>query len=296
MYRIVVYIDIVFLVNFVLDFILLVITDGFLKNSATYFRIAIAAAVGAVWACIAETGIIGNVLVKDIFTYFVISAVMAGICAGRCTAKKLVKSVFTLIAVSSFIGGMAGMLYWHTAAGYYVRTAAVKSSWLFVSLMLSLMAVTVVLREYIVRRTYADGIYNVRIDFGEISLEVKGMADTGNVLTDNVTAKPVHIIDRACLGAFGDNIFKGIPSVCMDIKLHYVPFSSVGCREGCIAVAVARSMCIEGNRDNKNGRGNAHNSIYLENVPIGISMTPLSQDGVYQMLINGAVFNSDIGD
>ena len=40
----------VFIVNYAMDFILLTIADGFLKNNAGYRRAAMAAFIGAVWS------------------------------------------------------------------------------------------------------------------------------------------------------------------------------------------------------------------------------------------------------
>ena len=73
----------VFIVNYAMDFILLTIADGFLKNNAGYRRVAMAAFIVAVWSCVSQTGVITNAVIRDIFTYVIISLIMAFICTKR---------------------------------------------------------------------------------------------------------------------------------------------------------------------------------------------------------------------
>ena len=267
-----------------MDFILLAIAQGILKNSATYIRITCAAATGAVWACIVEMGVIKNLFVRDILTYIVVSTVMAFICSGRCGVLKLIKSVFTFIVLAATVGGVAGLLYWNTSVGYLFRTVAMDSTGLFICLLAAMLTLTIVLRQLLVQKVYSGKLHNVKIDFGEVVLDVKGLADTGNVLCDPVCKKPVHVIEKSCI----EKAFDG--KTCIDkdcLKLHYVPFNSVGCRNGCMPVIMAKKICIYecGDNDCKDSK----KCICLENVPVGISKLKLSSDGMYQMLINSEV-------
>lgn len=274
----------VFLVNFTMDFILLVIASGFLKTSTTYTRAAVAAAVGAVWACVVETGIIKNVFIRDIFTYILVCAAMAAICYGCRRISGLIKPVFVFIILASSIGGAANLLYRHTVIGFWFRTMALDNMGLFVCLLAAMIALTIVLRQFLLQNTYGGKIHNVKIDFGGFVLEVKGLADTGNVLRDPFCNKPVHVIEKSCLIKDKNNtdIYEKLLAVCKDIKLHYISFSSVGCENRCMPVIMAKTLCISMEDSNKN-------NICLNDVPIGISETKLSSDGIYQMLINSEV-------
>lgn len=268
------------MVNFTMDFILLVIAQAFLKTSATYKRTAAAAAIGGVWSCIVEAGIIRNVFVRDIFTYILVCAVMAKICFGRIRLLELIKSVFMFIVLAASIGGAAGLLYWHTGVGLWFRTITLDNTGLFICLLAAVMGLTVVLREFFVQRSYGGKIHNVKIDFGVFVIEAKGLVDTGNVLYDPFCKKPVHIIEKSCLMTSGDDgdIYEKLLPACESLKLHYIPFNSVGCRGGCMPVIMAEMLYID-----------AEKCICIESVPIGISETKLSSDGMYQMLINSEV-------
>lgn len=260
-----------------MDFILLVITQGFLKTSTThtYVRTAIAASIGGIWACVVETGIIKNVFIRDIFTYIFVCAAMSIICLGYRKPRKVIKAAFVLTVLASSIGGAAGLLYWHTGVGFWFRTMALYSTGMFICMLAAMIAFTIVLRQFWLQKTYSGKIHDIKIDFGGFVLEIKGLGDTGNVLYDPFCKKPVHVIDKSCLMKAGFNAFAA------ELKLHYIPFGSVGCKNGCMPVIMAKKLQISS--------AGSENYICLEDIPIGISETVLSSDGMYQMLINSEV-------
>lgn len=297
---IVVYIDMVFLVNYTMDFILLIIADGFMKNHAGYGRIALAALTGALWACVAETGLVADALMRDIFTYGAVSLLMALICIKRQGDKKryfkrVMAAAFTYIITASIAGGIAGLIYYNTAAGYVLRTMALDSRWLFVCLLGTMLLMAVILRNYLADRTYDGSLCDVSIDFGAFTINTKGIIDTGNVLVDNIIRKPVHIIDKACADRcvnmdiveyccmYGKHINKtSVNKSCGNdngLGMHYVMFSSVGKQNGCMPVIMAARLSVS----------SEDREVVLENVPIGLSYTPLSADGIYEVLLNAEI-------
>jgi sigma-E processing peptidase SpoIIGA len=290
----------VFIVNYAMDFILLTIADGFLKNNAGYRRAAMAAFIGAVWSCVSQTGVITNAVIRDIFTYVIISLIMAFICTKRQHGwkiaeycRKIVKTSAAYIVTASVFGGIMGLIYNSTAAGHMLRAMALESEGLFICLLAAMSVMAVLLKHYLIQRAYDGSICDVEADFGKFIVNVKGIIDTGNVLVDNITGRPVHVMDKSCADRCvnmditdyccgkGDYMTSGRQKNNCGLGLHYVIFCSVGKEHGCMPVIMADTLTVK--MDGK--------SVVLQNVPIGLSNTPLSKDGVYKILLNAEMKN-----
>ena len=260
---------------------MLTVTDMILRISTTYWRIVIAAVTGGVWSCIVELGIVQNVWFVSVGTYIVISFLMMRICVGRGRLLSLVKSVFVLYMVSAVLGGLLHLFYYMTKTGYVVRTVALGNGLLLGLLLVSVLLLAVLIRQFNAYRVYGAKVFQGVIVFGGKQVTVKALLDTGNVLMDPYYKKPVHIMERGLL-------FGGADASCMENaaegnalakKLHYVPFHSLGCSDGCLAVIMADSMSLS---DGKNVRT-------WEHVLIGLYQQKLSSDGAYQMLLHGSL-------
>lgn len=258
-----------------MDAVLLVFVNKFLKYSATYFRIFIAATIGAAWSCIAMTVPIHNLVVKNICTYILVSFIMIRICANKSSIKDIMKGVVALYVVAFVIGGGCHMLYYYTKAGYYINTVILNDRLLMFAIFLSvilLISIAGYLNRYFV---YDTKLYNVRINIGEQHVDVKAILDTGNVLQDPIYHKPVNVIEYEAV----KNIFK--IDDCTKVKYHMIPFHSLGCECGCIEVIMVDDMYIY--RDGK--------TIVRNKALMGMYKQQLSGDHAYQMLLNSEMFN-----
>ena len=73
--------------------------------------------------------------------------------------------------------------------------------------------------------------------YGREKCCIKGMIDTGNGLNDPVTNEPVSILDQKTAMEFlGDVKLE---------KIRYVPYHSIGKREGVLPVVRIDKMCVE---------------------------------------------------
>ncbi|CDB01680.1 sporulation factor SpoIIGA [Lachnospiraceae bacterium CAG:215] len=103
----------------------------------------------------------------------------------------------------------------------------------------------------------------------EKKCRVRALLDTGNLLTDPVTKEPVCVADAQMITAFlGENIDKD------SLKLHYLPFRSVG-GNGVMPVIRIRQMQITEKQ-----------TIQVENPLLAISRGKLSEEEDYQMILN----------
>ncbi len=275
MHKIVIYIDVFFIVNFLMDMLLLIVHRQMLGYTATYLRIAMSATLGAVWACIVEVTKLGNTFAGKVCTYIFIAAIMVRICTGKCNIKKWIRDTGILYAIAALVGGICHMVMYYTMAGYWVQTVIFGNHLLIISLFMSVVLIIVINSYIAVKKAYECKLYRVVLEVNQKSVTLRGFYDTGNVLRDTFCGKPVHIVEKQYLEA----IFNEIEDYAQ-LKLHIIPFSSLGCESGILEVITADRMYIYGNEEVK----------VLQQPLIGMTKQHLSQDGAYDMLINGSTF------
>ena len=102
----------------------------------------------------------------------------------------------------------------------------------------------------------------------EKKCRVRALLDTGNLLTDPVTKEPVCVADAQMITAFlGENIDKD------SLKLHYLPFRSVG-GNGVMPVIRIRQMQDHRKADDTSGKSTAR------------GRDQFSEEEDYQMILN----------
>ena len=148
--RKVIYLDEFFVINFIMDFIVLCITKKICKFAATYLRILLSATFGALWSVIAlivPENIKGAV---NICTYILISALMIRICAGKCNFKELIRGTAILFGVTFCMAGSIYMIYYYTYAGYWIRMNLLSDTELLMFTALSVVIVGMIIKQIMV--------------------------------------------------------------------------------------------------------------------------------------------------
>ena len=219
------YIDVFFLINLMMDYILLQLVTRIVKCPATHGNICIGAVLGAVLTCIVIVIFGGNVFVEFILFHGVINTVM--IQAGLRTGwnRTFLKAWIVLYISAFLVGGVMGVLH------QYIRSGSLFFALALVGYYTSLSVWN--LLRYMAGR--AERQRNVRLIQDGKECVVKAVIDTGNCLRDSLTGKPVSIISRKV--AF--RIFsEGVESV------RYIPYHSVGRSQGAMPMTVLDRMCI----------------------------------------------------
>lgn len=248
------YIDVFFLVNFMMDYLLLQLVRRILKCPATHGRICIGALTGAFLMCAAMVIPGMNTFVRFILFHGIISVVMikTGFKIGW---NRTFLRAYILLYICAFLAGgvmewlrqyiRAGSLFFALAiAGYYISLGIWN---LFV---------------YLAARN--TGRCTVRLVKGEKECTVEALIDTGNRLRDPVTGKPVSIISASAAERFSDGIE----------KLRYIPYHSVGKKEGFLPVLIPDGIYICRKEE-----------IWIERPVIAVCEDKISEDD-YEMLMN----------
>ena len=111
------YIDVFFLVNFMMDYILLMLLRKMLACTATHARVIAGAAAGAALTCVIIAAPIPWAFVKLILFHGVVNAVMlkVGICVEW--GRPFVKAFLFLYVGSFLLGGIIGFLHQYIRIG-----------------------------------------------------------------------------------------------------------------------------------------------------------------------------------
>lgn len=263
----IVYVDVYFCFNFLMDFFILYLMRLLLKEGRWWGKDCIAALIGAIYATIIL--IIGKGgFVESIFTYFVTPMAMSAISANIKTIKILLKRTGIIYFLTFIISGIINAIYYGSLTGRILLEKTVElqlgkiSIWLIITVIIMCISVAKIawnsfknnLKSY-------ENLYSVSVVIGNKTVTAKGLRDTGNQLVEPITRKPVFIIEH--------DLLRGIEQKAL--KPVFIPFNSVGKEHGLMEGFVGDVINIEG--------------LCIEKPIIGIHKGKLSQENKYNMIL-----------
>lgn len=273
----VIYLDVFFALNFLMDFFLLSAVRKISVSGKPLYRTFAAAAIGAVYACIVVITQIKYSIPEMIFTYVIIAALMSVTAFGYGSASELVRHTVLLYMVTFLACGVINVVYYRSSYGAAIDYAAQYEIVPGISLIIfiagliiagsAMEAVYQVVSGSIMRcKTY----YIVTMYNNDSTATVKALLDTGNSLTEPISGSPVSVVnDEKILQMMkGDERTKE--------KFRAVPFHSVGKKAGILEAY--RIDCMEIKKD-----GSIH---HIDNPIVAVYRGKLSGKGEYEMLLN----------
>lgn len=238
-----IYLDIVLLENFIMNYIILFSTAMISKSKINYLKIGIASFVAGLYSIlnyIWKLGDLENLLIK-----FLISILIVLIGFDSLKLKIIIKQLILFYLVSFTFGGISFMLLFLINPsnivfenGLLVGTYPVKVT--IIGGILGFMIIAVV--SYIIRdrlRTKSM-LCDLEIFYKGKNQKLKTMIDTGNLLKEPISQTDVIIVEKNSLrGIIADNILDNIDNIIQgkwldsreDIysyKFKVIPFSSLG--------------------------------------------------------------------
>lgn len=250
------YIDVLFLTNFMMDSLLLFTIRTVLKCPVSCGWIFLGGAVGSGMTCLVMAVPV-PVAVKFFLFHVMVNTAMIKTGLHVKTIKEFIKA-FALLYISAFLLG--GILQ---ALRPYVRTGS-----LFFAAAVAAYYVLSACFRFLVRvRNVQKQICEVTVctDTGEY--QARALVDTGNTLTDPVSGEAVSVIDKA----FAREIFSEIEPI---KGVRYIPYRSVG-GESILPVLRIEKIGI--------GRKEIH---WVLHPVIGICEEKISEHEDYQMILN----------
>lgn len=280
-----VYLDLTFLNNFIMDFIILWATSRLSGVRPNYTRIAIAAAMGAAYA-VGYVWLSGNPLFS--LTGKIVFSLLMVILAINPARWQDYGKVLLYFYVINFTVAGATIAASSLLAGTVVESVF-PAIWIFVA-VLAALAIGLFAGRY-VKEHLLPGLlkFQVVLRFGKQHCTGHGFVDTGNALKDPLTRRPVIVAEytliKSCLPQDLQNLVEGnqneeaileqIMSSSWANRLRLIPFSSIGRKNGMLLGVRADEVVLNiGSKD-----------ILHKNAVVGIYREQLNPQGNYQLLI-----------
>lgn len=245
-----IYLDVIFLENIVINYIILYVTGIISKVQINQKRLITGALIGAFYS------IIYYVLNLKIYSSFIIkiilSIVIIYVAFNSNSFKDLLKKVLLFYLTSFVFGGSAiAIIYMVNSQNITIQNGVLIGSYTIKTVLIGIViAYFIIIFAFKIIKTKIskkDLICEIEISFNNKKIKSKALIDTGNLLKEPITNLPVIVMERTLLDEAlpkeilnnseeilgGD--FSKIPENIKEeyySKLKVIPYSSLGKQNG----------------------------------------------------------------
>lgn len=278
------YIDVFFVVNLFMDFLVLCLTNRILRGSAKPWRALLGALAGALGISLffwlsKEINTV-NILIFSIGMSFA----MVWLDCRPCRGKELLAGVLACWGISFLLGGLLYALPPRAGKGILIFFTITFTAYLILDTGIRLF-------KYL--KGKAVSRCRVILELGGQKMELEGLLDTGNCLTDTNTGKPVCVMEKSRFSAMLEKkqqealeSFCGLKSTKTedlgDLNPRFVLYTALGCEKGLLPVVTADRLVIF--REGK--------KVTISQAAIGLSAAPLSPYRKFEMIISPKILDS----
>ncbi len=225
-----IYLDIFFLLNLGMNFVILLTESLFVKCRVRIKRLLAASVTGAVIACGMVVFRLHRVLPLLLILYLFTSIAIVGLAFGKTTVGTFIRNIMLFYIVAFLLGGLLVQL--QTAFSLPMTGVTVLMAASMVLLFLHWLLPRIQRRQDRISR-----YYRVRLHYAGARIETTALLDTGNCLYDPISHQPVLL---------GDGTFlKTLLQKEKEPVMRMIPFHSVGKESGFLRAFQAESMEIE---------------------------------------------------
>ena len=240
-----IYLDIIFLENFILNLILLYAVGIETKSKIKFYRIVIASILGSIYAIILY--IVKNEFLYSIVMKFMLSMVMVYVSFETKGFKDLLKKMLYFYLTSFVFGGGAlALIYIVNTGKISIQNGQIQGSYTILTIMIGIIIafITIIIAFRLKKNKISkdDLMCNIEIKINNKKVKTKAMIDTGNLLKEPITNIPVVVVEHILLKKIIlnkildniDNILGGdLSEISESIKNQYIlkmkvlPFTSL---------------------------------------------------------------------
>lgn len=291
-----IYIDIVFLENFILNFIIILGT-AILSNSKICFKkIALASFLGGIFTIVNYVVTIHRII--NFLFKFMISIIMILISFKKINLKKRIEQIVFFYLVSFTFGGIAFMFisFINPQNIMIVKKHFSESYPLKMTIIAGIIGFIIIIIVAQINKYKANKksiIYDLEIFYKGKNQKIKTMLDTGNLLKEPITKKDVIIVEKESLiNIVSKDILENVSSIIKgkwlanDKEIIYnfmlIPFSTLGNENGLLIGFKPDyiKICIE-------------DEYLITDAIIGIYDGKLSRSNLYTSLIGLDILNKE---
>lgn len=287
-----VYLDVTFLVNFIMDFFLLWATAKLARFKIVYSRIFISAAIGGIYSLgylFPNLSLFYSIYIKILF-----SAVLLVIGLNPQGLAEFKKAFLYFYGISFVAAGAT------IAFSYLGVKNAYIGSFSYLYLLSGIFCIVLIGRYgsiYLGKKIIPDLLsFPVKIKLGEDYCSGKGFLDTGNNLRDPLTNKPVlvaeydflknHLPQDFCRiieeNSDENAIFAMLVQSSLANRLRLIPFTSIGKKKGLLVGIRVDEIIIDTGDD----------VLICKDAVVGIYKDRLNLKGDYKMLIPAEILQA----
>ena len=243
-----VYVDIVFIVNYIYDFIVLLSTSCILKRNVRFYRIILGSLFGTstIILLFFSFSTISLLIFKIVVSIFIVL-----ISFGFKDIRYFFKNLYYFYLVSIILGGF---VYFVNNQFSYNEGLIFFNSYKY-NLLLGIIMSILLIRSYVKNIKNLKDNYNKYISaiiyFNDYCLEVNAFVDTGNKLKDPYSFKPIILVDKKIIKS--------------EERYLYVPFKTCN-NEGLLKCIKAKKIYIDGIGYKKNLLVGLTDSINIDGV------------------------------
>lgn len=228
-----IYLDIVFIENLLMNYIILFGTGFIQKIKMKNPRLVISSLLGATYSIIAYLNLIP--IYSSIFMKILLSLIMIYIAFNPQNIKKMLKTLLLFYLISFVTGGCALALLYLISPNRISFSNGVLTGTYPMKVTLIAGAVGFLIIQYSFRLNKMklkkqDLICNIKIKLSGKLLQTKAFLDSGNNLKDPITNTPVVIIEKEKV----QNIinFKQLEGGEDKLKIRFIPYKAIGKQNG----------------------------------------------------------------
>lgn len=215
---IVIYIDILFIINFFINFLLLEVTAKLTKKNAKLYRLIISSAVGGAYSFIMFVDELPEIVlaISKIIVAFVM--VLIAFSFHRVSSFFLTSIVF-LFSSFVFLGVIVGLYYLTKTDMIVINNSTVYfdigARGLLLSAFVAYLLSCLIVRLHNKRLSKTD-VYSIEIFNENLSVKLNALVDTGNKLYEPFSNSPVIVVDK-----------KKVEKLLGNSKCRYIPATTV---------------------------------------------------------------------
>ncbi len=309
-----IYVDVIFVINFIMDILLLLIVRKILKYKNSVFRLLSGAAIGALGACILAVLQGLNGLIQFLAAYVVICFAMIIVSFQFRNLAATFKAVFILYITTFFLGGVLNSLYYHSMLGYYFTELIqgrlfqnLNMGYFVLAVLVGTIAVKILIFTVNNIRSGELQTFETELTYGDKSIKIIGLLDTGNDLYDPIYGKPVIVAEFAAIEPLLTVRQKNQLQIILDtfdggrtflnekgnslensnlqeqedehFNIIMIPYHSIGKKNGMLPAIVMNRVVIF----------NGEEKIYSEKVYTAINREKLSKRREYQVILHRGI-------
>ncbi|MGI6630930.1 MAG: sigma-E processing peptidase SpoIIGA [Bacillota bacterium] len=292
----IIYADILFITNFLLDYGILWATARFGHLTTTNFRLFLGALLGAIYGVLMvypSMAFLYALSIKVVFSLLIVAVAFP-----RLTLKKYLQATAYFYVISfAMAGAVLGGSSFFSRNSYIFPSMDIKSTALIFG-----VAMAVILGRWgliHLKKHWRKSQFRVSVEvfINKKSLLLEALIDTGNELKDPLNRKPVIIVEyqaikkilpedfQKCFEKYGGEDVTKIMEQCGTsswmTKVRMVPFNSIGKHHGMLLGYKPDLIIIFGQK-----------KVITKDVIICLYHKPLSNSGGYRAVLNPEVFDT----